>query len=367
MARDALVLILTPNHKACDILQEHQRDLALATELDKMRALLGRFGEQNPVVGDDPHRTALHMRKTSDQCLAIAWLKFIKARAVHRARNHFANVIRRAQIRGNNAKNLFGVIGRLLARLPVHAHGPLTVQMAHGTTRQRQSMRIIFCEVIRHTREARMHIPATQVFSCDNLARRRLYQGGACQEDCPLLFNNDGHIRHGRHISAPSRARPHNHGNLRNALGAHLGLIVKDTPEVVTVRENLVLLRQVRPTTVDQVDTGQAVLLRNLLGAQMLLYRHREIGAAFNGGIVANDHAFLPRDHTDPRNHPRRRRGIVIHPMRRRRADLQKRAPSIQEVGHTVTRQHLATAHMPLTRAFTAPQRCSLRRLSDNT
>jgi hypothetical protein len=58
--------------KPRDVLQKHQRHLALAAQLDEMRALLRRFAEQNAVVGDDAHRHALDVRKAADQGGAVS-------------------------------------------------------------------------------------------------------------------------------------------------------------------------------------------------------------------------------------------------------------------------------------------------------
>src|SRR5580765_4996770 len=48
------------------------------------------------------------------------------------------------------------------------------------------------------------------------------------------------------------------------------------------------------------VDAGQLVLLGNLLGAQMLLHREREVGAALDRRVVGDDHALLALDDADP-------------------------------------------------------------------
>ena len=42
---------------------------------------------------------------------------------------------------------------------------------------------------------------------------------------------------------------------------------------------------------VDQVDARQPVLQGDLLGAQVLLHRHRVVRAALDGGVVGDDHA----------------------------------------------------------------------------
>ena len=46
-------LVLLADHEARDVLQEQQRDAALVAELDEVRALQRRFGEQDAVVRDD--------------------------------------------------------------------------------------------------------------------------------------------------------------------------------------------------------------------------------------------------------------------------------------------------------------------------
>ena len=45
-----------PTMKPGDVLQEQQRDVALVAQLDEVRALQRRLGEEHPVVGDDPDR-----------------------------------------------------------------------------------------------------------------------------------------------------------------------------------------------------------------------------------------------------------------------------------------------------------------------
>ena len=72
----------------------------------------------------------------------------------------------------------------------------------------------------------------------------------------------------------------------------HLRLVEEDAAEMVAVGKDLGLVRQVGAAAIDQIDAGQPVLLRDLLRAQMLLHRHREIGAALHRGVVGDDHHF---------------------------------------------------------------------------
>src|SRR3546814_7066076 len=53
-------------------------------------------------------------------------------------------------------------------------------------------------------------------------------------------------VRHRRNIGPARRAASHHAGDLRNALGRHLRLIVENPPEMVAVGKDLRLVRQVR-------------------------------------------------------------------------------------------------------------------------
>ena len=65
VARDAAGLVLGADHEAGDVLQEDERHAALAAELDEVRALLRRLGEEHAVVREDPDRVALDAREAA--------------------------------------------------------------------------------------------------------------------------------------------------------------------------------------------------------------------------------------------------------------------------------------------------------------
>ena len=50
---DAGLLVLAPDHEPGDVLEEDERDPALAGELDEVGALERRLAEQDAVVGED--------------------------------------------------------------------------------------------------------------------------------------------------------------------------------------------------------------------------------------------------------------------------------------------------------------------------
>ncbi|KWV85103.1 hypothetical protein PFLmoz3_05251 [Pseudomonas fluorescens] len=157
-----------------------------------------------------------------------------------------------------------------------------------------------------------------------------------------MLAHHDRFVGHGRHVGAAGGARAHHHGNLRNALGAHIGLVEEDPPEMLTVGEHLVLARQVGAAGVHQVDTRQAVLLGDGLGAQVFFNGQRVIGAAFDRGIVGHNHAFDAFHPADAGNHPGSRDVFAIHLVGGQLAQLEKRRTRIEQTVDTLAGQQFA-------------------------
>jgi hypothetical protein len=54
VACDAFALVLAPDHEAGDVLQEHQRHLALAAQLDEVRAFLRLSENRMPLLAMMP-------------------------------------------------------------------------------------------------------------------------------------------------------------------------------------------------------------------------------------------------------------------------------------------------------------------------
>ena len=105
---------------------------------------------------------------------------------------------------------------------------------------------------------------------------------------------------------------------------AHPRLVVEDAAEVVAVGKHLGLVRQVGPAAVDQIDARQAVLQRDLLRAQVLLHRQREIGAALHRGVVGDDHHLAARHPADAGDQAGARRLAVIEAVGGQLAHLQE-------------------------------------------
>src|SRR5699024_2195498 len=125
-----------------------------------------------------------------------------------------------------------------------------------------------------------------QFLGRDDLSGGGLHQRRPAQEDGALITDDDGFVAHGGYVGASGGARTQDRGDLRDTFLRHGGLVVEDAAEVFPVGEDLVLHGQEGATGVGEVDTGEPVVQRDLLGAQMLFDRHRVVAAAFDRGVV---------------------------------------------------------------------------------
>ena len=173
-----------------------------------------------------------------------------------------------------------------------------------------------------------MHVGAAELLGGDVLAGRRLHERRPADEDRAGAAHDDRLVAHRGHVGAAGGARAHDGGDLRDPLGRHARLVVEDPPEVLAVGEDVGLERQERAAGVDEVEAREVVLLGNLLRAQVLLDREREVGAALHGRVVRDDDALLALDDADPGDDPGRRRlRRRRHPTRRARSARGRRCP----------------------------------------
>ena len=115
MLGDAAGLVVAAHHEAGDVLQEDQWDLALAGQLDEVRALQRAFGEQHAVVGEDRDAIAPDAGEAADQGRAAERFELVEIRAVDDAGDHLAHVIGRARIGRHDAEKLFRIVERGVA------------------------------------------------------------------------------------------------------------------------------------------------------------------------------------------------------------------------------------------------------------
>ena len=91
----------------------------LAAELDEVRALLRRLGEEDAVVREDPDGEALDAREAGDERLAVELLELLEARAVDDARDQLARVDLVAEVLGDQPVEVGRVERRRLGRRDV--------------------------------------------------------------------------------------------------------------------------------------------------------------------------------------------------------------------------------------------------------
>src|SRR5439155_20804587 len=105
-------------HEARDVLQEDERDLALAGELDEVRAFLRGLGEEDAVVREDRDRETLDPGEAADERLAVERLELVEAAPVHDPGYHLARVERLAIVVRDQTVELCRICRGLLSRDP---------------------------------------------------------------------------------------------------------------------------------------------------------------------------------------------------------------------------------------------------------
>ena len=211
-----------------------------------------------------------------------------------------------------------------------------------------QRVRVVVGEVVGDPADPAVQVAAAELLGGDDLAGRGLHQRRAAQEDRALVADDDRLVAHRRHVGAAGGARAEDGGDLRDARLRQGRLVVEDPAEVLAVGEDLVLHRQEGAAGVDQVDAGQPVVQRHLLRAQVLLHRHRVVGAALDGGVVGDDDALPAGDPADAGDDPGGRRLAVVEAVRGQRRELEERAARVEQRVDPLAGQQLAAVDVPL-------------------
>src|SRR6185312_13277633 len=104
-----------------------------------------------------------------------------------------------------------------------------------------------------------------------------------------------------------------------------------DSPKVLPVRKHFGLMGQIGAAAVHEVYARQPVLSRNFLRAQMLLHSHGKIGTTLDRGVVAHDYALSALDPANSRNQSRAVDCFVVHPVRSKWRQFEKRRTRIDQ------------------------------------
>ena len=278
-------------------------------------------------------------REARDECGAVATLELVEVLAVDQTRDDIADVVGPIDVERDQVVE----VGRRPTgvthddRLRARRGGKGRDDVAHDL----KGVIIVVGEVVHHPGALGVESAPAEVLGGHHLADRRLDQRWTAEEDRALVSHDHRLVAHRGHIGTAGGTRAENGGDLRDAGGRQSSLGVEDAPEVVAIGKDLILHRQVCAAGVDEVDARQSVLPRYLLCAQMLLHRHREVGAALHGRVVADDHDVATVDEPDPGDHARGRRDAVVQSVRRQRRHFQERAAEVQQAPDALARQQL--------------------------
>ena len=334
----------------------------------KCAALSALSENRMPLLPRMPTGMPCDMREAGDQRRAVQRLELVEFGGVDQPRDHLAHVVLLARVGRHDAVELGRGVLRIARRDQRDVDVLLGVEVRHRAPRERERVHVVRRQMVGDAGCAGVHVGAAEILRRHHLAGRGLHQRRPAEEDRALPFDDDGLVRHRRHVGAARGARAHHHGDLRNAGGRHGRLVVEDAAEMLAVGEHLGLMRQVGAAAIDQVDAGQPVLARDLLRAQVLLHRHRVIGAALDGAVVAHDHAFAALDAADAGDQSGAVDRVVVHAVGGERRQFEERRAGIEQLHDALARQQLAARTRDARgRAAGPPSAASARRFASSS
>ena len=216
-------------------------------------------------------------------------------------------------------------------------------------------MVIIIRKMIRNPASPRVDVCSAQIFRAHILACCRLHERRSAEEDRASAFDDDGFVAHRRDVRATRRATSHHRRDLRNLFRGHARLIVKDATEMIDIGEDFVLQGQKRPARIDEIQAGQMILFGDLLGAQMFLDRHREVGAAFDGRVVGDDENFAVADASDASDNACAWTFIVVEVSRGERGEFEEWRIGVKQAFDPLADEEFALLFLSLAIFFSAP------------
>lgn len=107
---DPPLLRVLPDHEAADVLQEDERHVALAAQLDKVRALERALAEQDAVVGHDAHGVPVDLGEARHQRGPVQGLELGEDGPVDDARDDLVDGNLPAEVGARDAGEVGGVV-----------------------------------------------------------------------------------------------------------------------------------------------------------------------------------------------------------------------------------------------------------------
>ena len=185
-----------------------------------MRALLGLLGEQDPVVGEDPHGVAAQLGPAADQRAAVQRLELLEARTVDDPREDLTHLERGPHVGAGDAEELLGVVDR---RVGYGAHRRRAAlappEVRDDVAALTDRVELVDGEVVREAAGAGVHVGAAELLLVGVLVDRHLHQGWPAEEDAGRAALQDRVVAHAGQVGAAGRRAAEDHGDRRDACG----------------------------------------------------------------------------------------------------------------------------------------------------
>ena len=211
--------------------------------------------------------------------------------------------------------------------------------LVHQRANAREARFVVRLAKIDRAADFRVHFRAAQFFGGNFLSDRRLHERRARKKKSRAFGHQDVIAHHGQ-IRAARDAHPHDGRDLRNAHGAHDGVVAEDAAEIVGVGEDVFLQRQKNAGGIDQVNRGNVIVDGNILRANHFFRGEREERSGFHRRVVGDDHHEAPADSREAGDRARGRRAapLFVHFVRGVNSQLEKRSVRIDQLGDALAR-----------------------------
>lgn len=240
--------------------------------------------------------------ESADESGAIAGFELLEFGTVGEAGKDLAHLHRSLRIAGDEGVEVFGGVERGFGSGEIRGWASVDRESVDEVADDFEGVLVVIGQVVGDSGEAGVDVASAQVFGGNFFASGGFYERRSAEEDGALAFDDDGFIGHGGDVGSAGGAGTHDGGDLGNASGGEVGLVVEDASEVVFIGEDFGLEGEKSSAGVDQVDAREVVFEGDLLGAQVLFDGDGEVGSAFHRGIVGDDDALFALDASDPGN-----------------------------------------------------------------
>ncbi|MNS49189.1 hypothetical protein D3C72_817890 [compost metagenome] len=294
------------HHKAGYILQEDQWYFLLVTVLYKTGCFIGTVAidytaqlhfffttlYDRTLVGHNTYCPSVNTCITTYNGLTVILFELIEFRIIYDTLDDLDNIIRLIILSAYQSTDLFRIFQWQYRFHTVKSCIFRFTQLIYNSFHLIQAFLLGIKFIISNTADLCMRSGTTQGFLVSVFTNRRFYQVRSGQEDRGITIYHQRLIAHDRQVRPTSHTTTGYSCDLGNSHSTHLCIISEYTSEMLLVREDLVLHRQVYTRTIHDIDHRQAVFHRNLLKAQVFLTRNREPGPGFNRIIIGNDHTL---------------------------------------------------------------------------